>query len=318
MSDAVKKAAMALLCMQRHSWEQGVAIQAFLELGGDWDDTVFAMAKEAAYRRTADGRPAMMGDGEGSTDPCSVGEAMLYAAEKTGDAELLGACRALENWTINTAPRNGEGILYHLKDRPQFWVDSMYMLPPYLAAIDRFDEALHQIDGYWDALHDEETGLMSHMWDDAAKTFPRKAFWGVGNGWTTAGFARVIDMLPPEMAVQRKKLEERAVGLIDSLLRHKRPDGLFHDVVDDAETFVEVNLSQMLAYSIFRGVKSGWLGEEYLSPAEEMRAAARAKQDRFGLIQDVCGAPHFDKPGVAPEGQAFFLLLESAAAKLGK
>ena len=29
----VKKAAKALMAMQRHSWEQGVAMQAFLEMG---------------------------------------------------------------------------------------------------------------------------------------------------------------------------------------------------------------------------------------------------------------------------------------------
>ena len=43
------QAKRALLAMQRHSWEQGVAMQAFWELGDE--DVVLAMAKEAAYRR---------------------------------------------------------------------------------------------------------------------------------------------------------------------------------------------------------------------------------------------------------------------------
>jgi hypothetical protein len=48
-----------------------------------------------------------------------------------------------------------------------------------------------------------------------------------------------------------------------------------------------------------------------------MRAAARAKVDQFGFVQGVCGAPDFDHAGVAAEGQAFFLMMEVAAALPG-
>ena len=50
----------------------------------------------------------------------------------------------------------------------------------------------------------------------------------------------------------------------------------------------------------------------YLPYAEKSRAAALAGVDAYGLVQDVCGLPFFDKPGVAAEGQAFFLLMETA------
>jgi hypothetical protein len=43
-----------------------------------------------------------------------------------------------------------------------------------------------------------------------------------------------------------------------------------------------------------------------------MRGVAHGKVDAYGLVQDVCGAPRFDHPGVATEGQAFFLLMEAA------
>ena len=38
--------------------------------------------------------------------------------------------------------------------------------------------------------------------------------------------------------------------------------------------------------------------------------------DAYGLVQGVCGAPGFDHAGTAPEGQAFFLLMEAAARDL--
>lgn len=310
----LKKAKLALLAMQRNPWEQGVAIQAFLELSEY--DTVFALAKEAAYRALPDGRPAMISVMNCVTDPCSAGEGMLFAAEQTQDPELKSACRALLTWTLEQAPRNHDGILYHISDKPQFWVDSMYMLPPYLAASGRYSEALHQLNGYWDALYCKDRRLMHHIWDDDKKEFARADFWGIGNGWTVAALARMIDLLPKNMRKERDEFIAKACMLIDSLITYMRPDGFFHDIVDNPDSFVETNLSQMLSYSIFRAIISGWAKSEWLTAAEKMRLAAHSKLDIYGLVRDVCGAPTFDKPGVAPEGQAFFLMMEAAFAKL--
>ena len=309
--DRLINAKLALLSMQRNSWEQGVTMQAFYEQGDR--ATVVALAKEAAYRRTPDGRCAMIRPNEGVTDPCSVGEALLYASRETGDPELEDACGTLLEWALRRAPRNADGIVYHVPDRPEFWVDSFYMLPPFLAAAGYYREALRQIEGYTALLHDNNSGLFHHIWDDGARAYKRAAFWGVGNGWAAAGIARVIDNLPPEADGERKKLQSFERGLIDALLSHARPDGLFHDVVDDLSTFVETNLSQMLAYSIYRGIRSGWLPKSYKDDAARLRAAAINKIDRFGLVRGVCGAPSFDKAGVAAEGQSFYLLMEAAA-----
>lgn len=305
------KAKLALLAMQRNSWEHGVAMQAFFEQGDR--DAVIALAKEAAYRREPDGRCAMIRSDEGVTDPCSVGEALMYASRLTGDAELGEACKGLLEWALRLAPRNADGIVYHVPDRPEMWVDSYFMLPPYLAAAGQYEESLRQIWGYAALLYDKGAGLFHHIWDDGARELKRADFWGVGNGWAAAGMSRVIGHLPPRLDGEREKLQAFAHGLIDALLRHVRPDWLFHDVVDDPSTFVETNLSQMLAYSIYRGVRSGWLPDSYIGKADSLRAAADAKVDRFGLVRGVCGAPSFDKPGVAAEGQSFYLLMEAAA-----
>jgi unsaturated rhamnogalacturonyl hydrolase len=100
--------------------------------------------------------------------------------------------------------------------------------------------------------------------------------------------------------------------VIDGCLAYQRPDGLFHDILDDSDTFVETNTAQMLAYAIYRGVRGRWLDRDYLSAADRMREAAHSKVDDYGLVQGVCGAPHFDRAGTATEGQAFFLLMEAA------
>lgn len=311
MTDREKKIAMALLAMQRHSWEQGVAMQAFWELGQT--DTVIAMAFEAVYRALPDGRTATIGVADGVTDPCSTGEALEAAARLTGDPQLRQGADALRRWAMEDAPRNGDGIVYHLTSGKAFWADSFYMLPPYLAAIGEYDEAMRQFSGYWRALYDPKSGLLFHMWDDEKGVLSRPVHWGTGNGWALAAMARMIPVLPDRRA--RRLLIGRARGLLDAILKWMEPDGSFHDVLDDPASFREVNMSQMTAYAIYCGAAQGWLEEVYTVQAEKMSRCARESTDSYGIVHQVCGAPTFDHPGQSPEAQAFALLMEAAASR---
>jgi rhamnogalacturonyl hydrolase YesR len=304
----------ALLAMQRHSWEQGTASQALLEMGEN--EMVVMMAREAANRQLPDGRLAVIGGQGAVTDPSAIGEALLFAARVTNDPALHCAAAEQLAWLMERAPRTPEGTLHHVVERPQVWVDSFYMAPPFLAAAGESAEAVRQVEGLRRLLWDADRRLYHHIWDDGAQEFTRAAFWGVGNGWAAAGMARVLELLPPEMAEDRVRLAGYVREGLDGCLACQRPDGLFHDVVDDPSSFVETNLAQMLAYTIYRGINGAWLPQTYQAAADRMRAAAQGKVDAYGFVQGVCAAPHFDRPGIAPEGQAFFLLMEAAAARL--
>ncbi|MDO4523427.1 MAG: glycoside hydrolase family 88 protein [Eubacteriales bacterium] len=311
----ISKEKIALLAMQRYSWEQGTAMQAFLEAGDM--DIVIPMAYEAVYRCASDGRVAQMGNDVAATDPCSTGEAILAAYQKTGDKTLEEGLERLTDWALSKAPRSEQGIVYHLIEEPEFWSDSFYMLPPFLAAIGEYEESLKQIYGYLDALMDEKTHLISHRWNEKDKKFIRKAFWGTGNGWALAGIARVIDALPDTYGDKKDKLVGIAGTILDSVLGYLREDGLFHDVLDDPSSFIETNCSQMAAYTIYRGVASGWLSDQYLDKANKMRNAAAGKTDIYGRVHDVCGAPYFESSGDSPEANAFAVLMNAAAEKCG-
>lgn len=313
-TDKLEKVKRASLTMQRYSWEQGVIAQAFLEAGEK--DTALLLAVEGANRQIADGRCAQIGEADAITDPCAIGEALIEACERTGDGFLIEAKEKLLHWALKTAPRNENGIIYHVCSSREFWVDSFYMLPPFLARAGHFDEALKQLDGYWKALWDEEKQLLSHRWNDARKCFVRKAAWGVGNGWAAAGMARVLAMLPDSCSVQKERLIRRIRTLLSAVAKHQRSDGMFHDVLDAPASFPEVNCGQMFAYTIYRGIREGWLEREYMNMAERSREAAVRSVDSYGLVRNVCGMPDFDRPGVAPEAQAFFILMEAARAKL--
>ena len=310
LTSKIEKVKMAMLSMQRYAWEQGVAAQALLELGEK--ELVILMAKDAVLRQWPDGRLAVVSSNHGVTDPAANGEAVLFAAEQTGDSKLKDGAEKMLDYLLHKAPKTKNGILYHIDDKPQVWIDSAYMAPPFLAAAGHPEEAVKQIDGFRKLLWDPEKKLFSHIWDDEKGDFFRRDHWGVGNGWAAAGIARIIKSLPERMNEDKDRLINYVKEIIDGCLVYQRRDNLFYDVVDDPETFVETNLAQMLAYTIYRGVQRGWLESEYRKKADSMRQAAFAKVDALGLVQGVCGSPNFDSPGTATEGQAFFLLMEAA------
>ncbi|MGB3860490.1 MAG: glycoside hydrolase family 88 protein [Candidatus Aminicenantaceae bacterium] len=313
LSEKIEKVKRAMLSMQRYAWEQGVAAQAMLESSEtEW---VILMAKDAVLRQLDDGRLAVVSSNQGVTDPAANGEAVLFAAKVTGEPKLqIGAEKMLE-YLLTRAPRTKDGTLYHIAHKPQVWIDSMYMAPPFLAVAGQAHEAVKQIEGFRKLLWNPEKKLFSQIWDDDKKDFYRKDFWGVGNGWAAAGMARVIKALPQQMAAEKKQLVTYVREVIEGCLSYQRTDGFFYDVVDNPKTFIETNLAQMLSYTIYRGIQGRWLDDSYRKHADRMRRAAHQKVDEYGLVQDVCGAPNFESAGTATEGQAFFLLMEAAASE---
>lgn len=308
----------AMLCIQRFQWEQGCAAQAILEYEGLTDE-VIRLCEATIMRSVPDGRIGVMEKNQAVDDPAAIGEALILAARKTKTDHLSKAADKLYNYLKYQAPRTEDGILYHFSGNwanHQIWVDAYYMAPPFLCKYGDIDEALKQIKGYRKYLYHKDKQLLSHIWDDNKKRFGREDFWGVGNGWAISGLHRVMAMLGEDRKEDKDYLIAYIKDLINGMIRYQREDGLFHDVLDDRSTFVETNVGQMLAYTIYRGVRAEYLDRSYLEYADKARAAAYTKVDEYGFVRGVCGMPKFNQSGVAAEGQAFFILMEAAARDL--
>ena len=309
--ERIERVKAAVLGMQRYDWEQGTVGQAFMEMGEY--DLAISFARGAILRQEKGRFSVLKGNGP-ITDCSSIGEVVLFAGRMTDDPLFKkGADEMLEVFR-KSDHKTPEGILFHTQE-PAKWMmsDANYMLPPFLASCGEYKEAIKQIDGWRGYLYNEEKRLYSHIFDYENNSFRRPDFWGTGNGWSAAGFCRVIKLLPESMAEEKKKLIGYTKDVIDGCLHYMNGDGTFHDVVDKPDTFIEVNLSQMLAYSIYRGVSQGFLDQRYIQKAELMRNAANDRVDEYGYIHDVCGCPNFDRSHFSPEAQAFYLLMEAAA-----
>ena len=312
LSPSCDRVRNAALTMQRKSWEQGVLATAFLEEGND--ALVLQMARASLIYTSKEGVPAAL-DGA-PVDPLMAGETVWRAAELSRDPALRKAADAMLAYALKGAARAGDGTIYHTGQT--IWSDTLHTTPPLLAMAGKYDDAVAQLQGCWRRLWDPRRKLLAHIWNEEKKQFDDASAWGGGEGWAAAALARVIRSLPPERSAQKEQLVALHRALLDGCLAHQRADGLFHNVVDDPTSFVETNLGQMLAYSIYEGVRGGWLSDTYLVAADRARRAAWAKVDAQGFVRDVAGAPTFDAPGVSPEGQAFFLMMEAAARKAGR
>ncbi|MGX6607136.1 glycoside hydrolase family 88 protein [Micromonosporaceae bacterium Da 78-11] len=286
----------ALLAMQRQSWEQGVAAQAVLDLGRP--ALTHLMAEAAVTRQAADGR--LGGAEDNAVNGAACGEAVL----RCGFTEAAG--RQLD-WLRHAAPRAADGTLFHVLDTREVWADTVYMIVPFLALTGHLDEAVRQVDGHRRRLRPGH--LYQAIWSEDEGRARRADHWGGGNGWVVAGIARAVRLAP---ALRDTHLPAHAREVLDACLAHRRPDGLFHDVLDDPATFRESNAAQMFAYAALTGAADGWLPGRYEALGRDLLAAATREVDAYGLVRNACGSPTFDHPGTSPEAQAFHLLATAA------
>ena len=306
----MEKVKLVLLTMIRHSWEHGTAAQAFIEAGDH--DIALLMAQEAVYRQMEDGRLAEVIHMTNITDPCVCGEPVMFAYKKTGDPKYKIAAEKMLEY-IDTAPQSEEGVQYHHTGLSMIAADCMYMVPPFYAIMGRYESAVKQVDLRFNLLWNDEKQAMNHQWDDENNRYWRDKRWGAASGWTAAALVRVIPKLPGSMNEDRERLAGYLDKLVAGVINFQLDNGLFYDILDEPETFVETNSAQMMAYSIYRGVAEGYLAEAYIPAADRMRKAANDRVDQNGFVQGVAGAPSFNAWGVSPEGQAFYILMEAAA-----
>jgi len=311
-TEIVRKAKNALMSIQRRSWEQCEAMQAMLELR-DYD-MLLTLAREVSYIRLDDGRTTLTTEWEKNTvtDPCACGEALMAASRLTDDRLIRETYEGLLDYTLHKAERNADGILYHVKDAPQFWVDSIYMMPPFLAAAGYYEEAVKQINGYWDALYDPEIKMLNWIWNDREKTFVRKHHRSICTGYAAVGLVKVAVRLPASMTKEKTEMMEKAAIIIDSILKFIDSGGICHDTLDNPKSIIGINAVSMVSYAIYRALAAGYLNKDYEKTADHLRESLHNKIDPYGFLYGVCGVPNNDRAGISSNGQSFFLLMEAA------
>ena len=177
----------------------------------------------------------------------------------------------------------------------RYWIDDMYMLPVIQAQAFRatgkmkyLDRATLAMVTYLEKLQ-EPNGLFFH-----GKEAP--FYWGRGNGWMAAGSAELLRSLPTSHP-QHARILAAYQKMMAALLATQDKDGLWHQLLDKADSWPETSGSAMFTFAFVTGVKNGWLDEKTYGPAARKAWLALVSYlDAEGNLREVCvGTDRADK-----------------------
>jgi unsaturated rhamnogalacturonyl hydrolase len=154
--------------------------------------------------------------------------------------------------------------------------DSVFMGCPILAKAGYHDAALAHLE-FMQNLCLRKDGLYRHSpLDEAA--------WGRGNAFPALGMALMMEALPRE-----KRPVKQFQSLIDALLPYQTRNGLWRQVIDHPTAYEEFSATAMIAVSIHKGLREGWLkGAKYRQAVQRAWEAVKMRTGTDGKLLDVC------------------------------
>ena len=150
-----------------------------------------------------------------------------------------------------------------------------------------FDEAVKQFTGYAGKLYDPaarlwhpgflpgkaNAAMTGGFWDHSCmvpELYPEKVgvypgCWGSGEGYALFALSELIFELPDGHEAKQKLLGMR-VDMLEGLLGHQDPNGMWHQVLNDWGSYPETSGTAWILYAMGRGVKKGTVDREKFLP----------------------------------------------------
>lgn len=174
-----------------------------------------------------------------------------------------------------------------LSGETRFWIDDMYMITILQVQAYRathkmlyLDRAALEMEAYLDKLQ-RPNGLFYH-----GPEFP--FFWGRGNGWVAAGMTEMLRFLPPDHP-RRERILRSYRQMMETLLKYQSESGLWHQLIDGPDSYLETSCTAMFTYAMITGVKNGWLPETpYAAAARKGWLGLTNYIDEAGNVDQVC------------------------------
>jgi unsaturated rhamnogalacturonyl hydrolase len=223
---------------------------------------------------------------EYNLDQINPGKVLFPLYEVTGDERYKQAIMRLRQ-QLASHPRTHTGGFWHKQIYPyQMWLDGIYMAAPFYAQYAHtfheptaFDDIAHQIILIEQHTRDPRTGLLYHAWDESKhqpwanpETGCSPHFWGRAIGWYAMALVDVLDYVP-----ENHSRREQIVAILNRLSValaqvQDATTGLWYQVLDQgarAGNYLESSASCMFVYALAKGVRQGYLPEQYLAIARK-------------------------------------------------
>ncbi len=181
----------------------------------------------------------------------------IYLLNKDKRFFALGQGLADAQW--NTPTPDG------VTSEARYWIDDMYMITAlqvqaYRATKDKkyLDRAALTMASYLDKLQ-QPNGLFFHALES-------KFYWSRGVGWVAAGMAELLSEMPKDHP-KYDRIMKGYREMMATLLEVQAPEGLWRQLLDVPESWVETSGTGMFTFSMVTGVKKGWLDAKTYGPA---------------------------------------------------
>lgn len=184
---------------------------------------------------------------------------------------------------VQTQPRTAEGNFWHKKIYPnQVWLDGMYMAQPFYMEYEtrfngkkNYEDIFGQFHNVIEHMRDPKTGLYYHGYDASRTVFwcdketgLSQNFWLRALGWYSMALLDTLDKCEVcrECEEEYEYLKQAFVDLTDSMLKLQDESGLWYQLPalgGKEPNYLETSGSAIMAYSLLKGVRLGFLPEDY-------------------------------------------------------
>lgn len=188
------------------------------------------------------------------------------------------------------------------RDRPRrwtVWADDLFMSVPFLLSMygrtgegSWLNDARRQVSNFNAHLFDARAGLMYHNWysDSAGGSGPGSghgvAFWGRANGWALMAEVELLDRIVP------MREGDSALALfrrhVAGIARYQDSTGLWHQLLDKPDSYLETSASAMFVYAIAHGVRQKYLAPGFLAVARKGWKGVLKRIRPDGQIEGTC------------------------------
>lgn len=173
------------------------------------------------------------------------------------------------------------------------WLDDLYMSVPFLARYAAltherkyFDFAVKQVQLFTKHLYDQNTSLYFHCYYTGIDQ-NNPAYWGRANGWSVMAQAELLTYLPKNHLVRSQLLKifrQQIVGLS----KYQASSGLWHQLLNKEDSFLETSSSAMFVYAVALGINNGWLDKIYADLALSGWDGIKTMIIADGKVKNIC------------------------------
>jgi rhamnogalacturonyl hydrolase YesR len=121
------------------------------------------------------------------------------------------------------------------------------------------------------------------------------AAWGRGNAFPALGLALTLTDFPKDHPEYGRILLAYQ-QLMAALAQRQDRDGMWREVIDEPASYAETSATSMIAFSMLRGIRNGWLDRASYQPRlDRAWKSVLARIGPEGVLMDVCESTNKQK-----------------------